>query len=52
MGLNKGMEQAGKNMLHPKSRKKGAPKSDAWRGIGSGKGRAVRGTGRRRRGRR
>jgi len=48
MGLLKDTKKAADNMLQPKSKGK-KPKSDAWRNIGSGKGKSIRGTRRRNR---
>lgn len=42
MGLTKDTKKAADSMLRPKS-KGGKPKSQAWRQIGSGKGKSVPG---------
>lgn len=52
MGLTKDTKRAADGMLKPKSKGKKAPRSDAWRNIGSGKGKRIRGTGRRKNNRR
>ena len=44
MGLLKDTKKAADNMLQPKSKGKKAPRSDAWRNIGSGKGKSIKGS--------